>query len=94
MESRLGVSLPVTAVFDFPSIMALAGYIHAQLAPASGAGAADGAARPEARPLAEPARSSLRAAIVTSAGRASPGLVPSRPFLRRRASGAAGPLGR
>ena len=36
-ESRLGVSLPVTVVFDYPTISALAGYIHSQLVPAAGA---------------------------------------------------------
>ena len=72
-EGRLGVSLPVTAVFDYPSISALASYIHSRLTPAaSNAAAGGGVAVPEVQP---PARSSLWTAILNSAGRASSGLV-------------------
>ena len=71
-ESRLGVSLPVTAVFDYPTLSSLAGYIHSQLGPASGV--AEGAAGSESLPKAASAPSASWAAILGAAGRSSPGL--------------------
>ena len=75
VENRMGVSLPVTAVFDYPTISALAGYIHASSSAAVVSSAGNGVAVPEVQPLATPACSSLRAVIINTAGLASPGLV-------------------
>ena len=71
-ESRLGVSLPVTAVFDYPTLSSLAGYIHSQLGPASGA--PEGAVESEVSPTAASASSAPWTSILGASGRASPGL--------------------
>ena len=75
VEARLGLTLPVTAVFDYPTLSSLAGYIHSQLGPAPDA--AEGDAEVEVRPSAASSPTALSIAILSSAGRASAGLLDS-----------------
>ena len=80
VENRLGLSLPVTAVFDYPTISALAGYIHSQLAPLASDAASVDVDEPAmgtgAQNLGAAAhRPSLSFAVASLAGRASPGLI-------------------
>ena len=76
VEGRLGVALPVTAVFDFPTVSALAGYIHARLAPAPGVSCSpEDSTGVRAHFGANDHRPSVHTVVVSTAGRASSGLI-------------------